>query len=236
MANDTSCQAEEPGHHTVGAPLRILAGQAGDADIAPDAWARFATMIPWQVARNGRHIKTKAIALLINAVPAREPLQRSITRERLDERIGSKAAKFESVLIQIVGEIPDRNAHTARETMGPEQNALDTPRGHQRGRSSRSSISPLKLRLNITTQKADAGIALIKRMEQAVRKLQAEIAIDDRNAAIHEAIHADNYTELIVPARALIPATTPEQRTRQFDDILGMIANLKELYSTIQGI
>ena len=45
---------------------------------------------------------------------------------------------------------------------------------------------------------------------------------------------ADNYTELIVPARALTPTTAPEQRGKQFDDILGMLANMRELFSAIQ--
>ncbi|KAJ5479953.1 hypothetical protein N7530_005462 [Penicillium desertorum] len=71
-------------------------------------------------------------------------------------------------------------------------------------------------------------------MEQAIRKMQAEIAIDDnRNAAIHETMRAGNSTELIVPTRAFIPTTPPEQHRMQFDEVLEMLPSIKEHFYTI---
>ncbi|KAJ5859437.1 hypothetical protein N7534_004714 [Penicillium rubens] len=69
-------------------PLEIPVGTAGGSDLNPGPWASYAMKLP--------------------VVAMREPLQRSTTiytGKRLDERIGSRAANVESILIQIVGEV-----------------------------------------------------------------------------------------------------------------------------------
>ncbi|KAJ5479949.1 hypothetical protein N7530_005458 [Penicillium desertorum] len=61
-------------------------------------------------------------------------------------------------------------------------------------RSPRST--PLEPHLTITTEKADAGLAVAETIEQAIRKMQAEIPLDDnRNAAIQEPIRALNTSQ-----------------------------------------
>ena len=105
MANDKiSLPAEGTGTHSIGAPLEVPVGKAGAADNIPGEWAAYAMKLPWKVARSGRRMKTNAIKLMTGAAPVREPLQRSTTQyigKRLDERVGSKAANVESILIQI---------------------------------------------------------------------------------------------------------------------------------------
>ncbi|CRL21983.1 Protein of unknown function DUF3716 [Penicillium camemberti] len=78
--------------------------------------------VPWKVARNARKLKTRTIAKLKQATPVREPLQRSTTHctgKRLDERIGSKAANVESILIQIVGEVSHQECTNCLQNDGP---------------------------------------------------------------------------------------------------------------------
>ncbi|KAJ6190536.1 hypothetical protein N7519_000557 [Penicillium mononematosum] len=183
----------------------------------------------WKVARTGRRLKTKAITLLTGAVAVREPLQRSTTNytgKRLDERIGSRAANVESILILIVGEVSQQECGNCLANNGPWAKCvrfLDIDRtitaspacsrefpGHRRGRSSQSSINSLDVRLNIQGDKAEAGLAMVENLERALRRMQAEIGLDDsRNEAIHNAMRAENFAELIVPARAFTPTTTP---------------------------
>jgi hypothetical protein len=82
----------------------------------------YAMTVPWKVARNVRKLKTRAIARLKQATAAREPLQRSTTHytgKRLDERIGSKAANVESILIQIVGEVSQQECGNCLQNDGP---------------------------------------------------------------------------------------------------------------------
>lgn len=123
MANDdTSCPPEESGHHSVGAPSQIPGGEAGGEDKDPGPWAQYAMTVPWKVARNARKIKTRAISKLKQATAVREPLQRSMTNytgKRLDERIGSKAANVESILIQIVGEVSQQECTNCQQNDGP---------------------------------------------------------------------------------------------------------------------
>ncbi|KAJ5470942.1 hypothetical protein N7530_008299 [Penicillium desertorum] len=246
--DDTSCPPEESGCHRVVAPLEIPAGQAGGADRIPGAWAEYAMTVPWKVARKARKLQTRAITLLKGATTVREPLQRSstlYTGKRLDERIGSKAANVEPILIQIVGEISQQECTSCLQNNGPWAKCIrfhdidrivtacgncqwngqerrcdffqlplipDTPRGHQRGRSSQSSITSLEVRMNSCNNKAEAGLVATE-LEQVVRQLQAEV---------------------IVPARAFIPTTTPDQRKAQFDRILGMLSTIKEQFANIQ--
>ena len=270
--DDISCPPEETTSHVIGAPISIPIGRAGGADLAPGAWAEYAMKILWKVARNARNIKTRAIKLLREATPKREPLQRSTTHytgKRMDERINSRAANVESILIQIVGEVSRQECTSCLQNDGPwakcirfhdidrivtacgncqwngQQSRCDfyqiprvpetPPRGHRRGRSSQSSISSLEIRMNAHNEEADAGLAITERLEQVVRQMQADIGLDDsKNAAIHEAIRADNFAELIVPVRAFIPTITPDQHRAQFDRILTMINNIKEQFANIR--
>jgi hypothetical protein len=228
--------------------------------------------LPWKVARTGRRLKTKAIALLTGAVAVREPLQRSTTNytgKRLDERIGSRAANVESILIQIVGEVSQQECDHCLQNNGPWAKCvrfLDVDRivtacgncqwngradrcsfyqhplipenssqGHRRGRSSQSSINTLEVRLDIQGDKAEAGLAMVENLERALRRVQAEIGLDDsRNEAIHNAIRAENFAELIVPARAFIPTTTPDQHRAEFDNMLQMVAAIRDNFANIQ--
>jgi hypothetical protein len=45
---------------------------------------------------------------------------------------------------------------------------------------------------------------------------------------------AENFAELIMPARAFIPTTTPDQHKAQFDRILGILSTMKEQFANIQ--
>ncbi|KAJ6183801.1 hypothetical protein N7519_005102 [Penicillium mononematosum] len=61
---------------------------------------------------------------------------------------------------------------------------------------SQFSVNSLELHLTITTEEADAGLAVAETMEQAIRKMQAEIALgDNRNAAIQQPIRALNMSQ-----------------------------------------
>lgn len=74
------------------------------------------------MARAGQKIKIKTITILTGAVAVREPLQRSTTiytGKRLDERIGSRAANVESILIQIVGEVSQQECDNCLKNNGP---------------------------------------------------------------------------------------------------------------------
>lgn len=55
--------------------------------------------------------------------------------------------------------------------------------GPRRGRSSRSSISTSEVRLNVQGDKAGAGLAMVENLERALRKIQAEIGLDDSTNA-----------------------------------------------------
>ncbi|KAJ5598333.1 hypothetical protein N7537_008417 [Penicillium hordei] len=104
----------------------------------------------------------------------------------------------------------------------------ETSRGHQRNRSSQSSM---EIRVLTHLEQAESGLAATERLERYVRQMQAEVGLhDSRNAAIHNAIEADNYAELVVPARAFIPTTTADNHQAQFDRILTMINNVKEQF------
>ncbi|KAF3019923.1 hypothetical protein E8E15_003971 [Penicillium rubens] len=246
MANDDiSSLPEESGSHRVGAPSQIPAGKAGGADMNPGPWADYAMTVPWK-----------------------EPLQRSTTNytgKRLDERIGSKAANVESILIQIVGEVSQQECTSCLQNDGPWAKCVrfhdidrvvtacgncqwngraircdffqlprvpETSRGHQRNRSSQSSM---EIRVLTHREQAESGLAATEQLEHYVRQMQAEVGLhDSRNAAIHNAIQADNFAELVVPARAFIPTTTADDHQAQFDHILRMINNLKEQFVTIQ--
>lgn len=108
----------------------------------------------------------------------------------------------------------------------------ETSRGHQRNRSSQSSM---EIRVLTHREQAESGLAATEQLEHYVRQMQAEVGLhDSRNAAIHNAIQADNFAELVVPARAFIPTTTADDHQAQFDHILRMINNLKEQFVTIQ--
>ncbi|KAJ5796227.1 uncharacterized protein N7518_004767 [Penicillium psychrosexuale] len=269
MANDdASCLPEESGRHEVGAPSQIPAGEAGSQDTTPGPWAEYAMTLPWKVARNARKIKTQALMQLKQATPVREPLQRSTTNytgKRLDERIGSRAANVESILIQIVGEVSVQECTSCLQNNGPWAKCIrfhdlnrvvtacgncqwngratrcnyfqlplipGTPHGHQRNRSSQSSM---EVRVLTHREQAESGLAALQRLEQYVRQMQAEVGLSDsRNEAIHNAIQADNFAELVVPARAFIPTTTADDRQAQFNCILTMINNAKEAYVNIQ--
>lgn len=271
MANDKiSLPAEGTGTHSIGAPLEVPVGKAGAADSIPGEWAAYAMKLPWKVARSGRRMKTNAIKLLTGAAAVREPLQRSTTQytgKRLDERVGSKAANVESILIQIVGEVSQQECSHCLQDNGPwakcirfldidhtvtacgncQWNGRETrcefyqpprvtdtppPRGHQRGRSSQSSI---EIRLQAHTETADAGLTGVESLEQAIRRMQAEVGLDyTKNAAIHAAMRADNVAELIVPARAFIPETSPEEIRTKFDHLLEMVAAIKDNLNSIQ--
>jgi hypothetical protein len=82
----------------------------------------------------------------------------------------------------------------------------DTPRGHQRGRSSQSSINSLEVHLNPRNKKAETGLGATESLEQVVRQLQGEVGLHDtQNPAIHNARRAENFADLIImPARAFI--------------------------------
>lgn len=76
----------------------------------------------WKVTQNRRNIKTKAIALLDRAVTVGEPLQRSTTHhtgKSLDERIGSKAANVESILIRIIRQVSPEEYKSCLQNNGP---------------------------------------------------------------------------------------------------------------------
>ncbi|KAJ5202294.1 hypothetical protein N7449_004373 [Penicillium cf. viridicatum] len=204
----------------------------------PGPWAEYAMTVPWKAARNARKIKTRAIALLKEATLVREPLQRSTTHytgKRLDERIGSKAANVESVLIRI-NDGPwakcirfhniDRvvtgcgncqwNGRAACYDFSQLPLTPETSRGHQRNRSSQSSM---EIRVFTHHEKAESGLAATERLEQYVRRMQVE---------------ADNFAELVVPDRAFIPRTTADDHQAQFDRILSMVNSIKEQLVTIQ--
>ncbi|KAJ5847633.1 hypothetical protein N7455_011590 [Penicillium solitum] len=93
---------------------------APPAPHGPGPWTEYAMTVPWKVARNARKLKTRAIVKRKQATPVREPLQRSTTHytgKRLDERIGRKAANFESILIQIWEKYHNKNAQTVYKVM-----------------------------------------------------------------------------------------------------------------------
>jgi hypothetical protein len=76
---------------------------------------------------------------------------------------------------------------------------------------------------------------MVENLERALRRVQAEIGLDDsRNEAIHNAIRAENFAELIVPARAFIPTTTPDQHRAEFDNMLQMVAAIRDNFANIQ--
>ncbi|KAJ9483857.1 hypothetical protein VN97_g9540 [Penicillium thymicola] len=82
--------------------------------------------------------------------------------------------------------------------------------GYRRGRSSQSSINTLEVRLNVQGDKAEAGLAMVENLERALRRMQAEIGLDDsKNEAIHNAMRAENLADLIVPVRAFILPAPP---------------------------
>lgn len=86
-------------------------------------------------------------------------------------------------------------------------------------------------------EKAESGLAATERLEQYVRRMQVEVGLyDSQNAAIHNAIQADNFAELVALARAFILRTTADdhQAQAQFDRILAMINGIKEQFVTIQ--
>ncbi|KAJ5431528.1 hypothetical protein N7445_009260 [Penicillium cf. griseofulvum] len=86
----------------------------------------------------------------------------------------------------------------------------ENSQGPRRGRSSQSSINTLEVRLNVQGDQAEAGLAMVENLERALRKTQAEIGLDDsRNAAIHNAIRAENFAELIIPAVHSSPPPPP---------------------------
>jgi hypothetical protein len=96
-----------------------------------------------------------------------------------------------------------------------------TPQGHRRGRSAQSSLNSMEIRLGLHTDRAEAALDVVNELEQALRRMQADDGLNDsRNAACHEAMRADNFAELIVPARLFIPTTTPEQHRAQYDALL----------------
>ncbi|KAJ5188067.1 hypothetical protein N7491_004391 [Penicillium cf. griseofulvum] len=247
--DSTYCLPEESGLHRVGAPRQIPAGEAGGTDLNPGPWADYTMTLPWKVARNARKLKTRAIALLKQATPVREPLQRSTTHytgKRLDERIGSRAANVESIRIQIVGEVSQQECTSCLRNDGPWAKCIrfhDIDRivtacgnyqwnGRARNRSSQSSM---EIRVLTHREQAESGVAATDRLEHYVRQMQAEVGLhDSRNAAIHNAIQADNFAELVVPARAFIPTTTTDDHQAQFDRLLTMTNNVKEQFVTIQ--
>ncbi|KAJ9483966.1 hypothetical protein VN97_g9423 [Penicillium thymicola] len=116
--------------------------------------------LPWKVARAGRKLKTKTITILTGGVAMREPLQRSTTNytgKRLDERIGSRAANDESILIQIVEEVSQQKCTNRLQNNGPSAKC-----GPHRGWSSRSSINTSEVGLNVQGDKAGAGLAMVE--------------------------------------------------------------------------
>lgn len=224
--------------------------------------------VPWKVARNARRLKTRAIAKLKQATPVREPLQRSTTHytgKRMDERIGSRAANVESILIQIVGEVSQQECANCLQNDGPWAKCVryhdidrvvtacgncqwngravrcdffqlplvpETSHGHRRNRSSQSSM---EIRVITHHEQAETGLQAVERLEEYVRRIQAELGLhDSRNAAIHNAIMAENFAELVVPARAFIPTTTADDHQAQFDRVLSMISSVKEQLVNIQ--
>lgn len=86
-----------------------------------------------------------------------------------------------------------------------------------------------------TQRGGHTGLAVAESLEQVVRQMQADIGLGDaNNAAIYEAIRADNFADLIVPVRAFIPTTIPDQHRAQFDRVLAMITNIKEQFANIR--
>ncbi|KAJ5517016.1 hypothetical protein N7527_008576 [Penicillium freii] len=221
---------KESSHHTVGAPSRIPAGEAGGEDMNPGLWAEYVMKVPWKVARKAKKLKTRAIAKLKQATPVREPLQRSTTHytgKRMDERIGSKAANVESILIQIVGEVSQQECTNCLQNDGPWAKCV---RYHDIDR-----VVTACGNCQWNGQAAETGLQAVERLEEYVRRIQAELGLhDSRNAAIHNAIMAENFAELVVPARAFIPTTTADDHQVQFDRVLSMINSVKEQLVNIQ--
>ncbi|CAP79911.1 hypothetical protein PCH_Pc12g02840 [Penicillium rubens Wisconsin 54-1255] len=220
MANDDiSSLPEESGSHRVGAPSQIPAGKAGGADMNPGPWADYAMTVPWKVARNARKIKTQAIARLKQATPNDGPWAKCVRFHDID-RVVTACGNCQW------------NGRAIRCDFVQLPRVPETSRGHQRNRSSQSSM---EIRVLTHREQAESGLAATEQLEHYVRQMQAEVGLhDSRNAAIHNAIQADNFAELVVPARAFIPTTTADDHQAQFDHILRMINNLKEQFVTIQ--
>lgn len=185
--------------------------------------------VPWKVARNARKLKTRAIAKLKQATAVREPLQRSTTHytgKRLDERIGSKAANVESILIQIVGEVSQQECTNCLQNDGPwakcvryhDIDRVVTACGNCQwnGRAVRCDFFQLPL------------VPETSRGHRRNRFPQSSME------AIHNAIMAENFAELVVPARAFIPTTTADDHQAQFNRVLSMINSVKEQLVNIQ--
>ncbi|KAJ5615032.1 hypothetical protein N7537_000146 [Penicillium hordei] len=49
--------AEETGHHSIGAPLKVPSTDAGGDLLAPSPWATYKKRLPWKVAGHGNLLK-----------------------------------------------------------------------------------------------------------------------------------------------------------------------------------
>ncbi|KAJ5415220.1 hypothetical protein N7465_003915 [Penicillium sp. CMV-2018d] len=137
---------------------------------------------------------------LNQATAVREPLQRSTTHytgKRLDERIGSKAANVESILIQIVGEVSPQEYTNCLQNDGPwakcvRYHDIDrvviacgncqwnwhavrcdffqlplVPKTSRGHRRNRSSQSSMEIRVNTHHELAETALQAAERLEEA---------------------------------------------------------------------